>query len=225
MKRILAPLLFGLIGAGILVWLGTWQIQRLAWKQGILSEIESTISGDPIPLPAQPAPENDRYKPVNLTGTIGPGELHVLMSIKQVGAGFRIIAPLTLDDGRKVLLDRGFVPVEDKTKTRRIGQVTVSGNLHWSDDRNSSTPDNDVNKNMWFARDLDQMAAQLGTEPVLIVARRETPADPGLRPVPVDTAGIPNDHLQYAITWYSLAVVWLIMTAYFIRRTLKPKEA
>lgn len=225
MKRILAPLLFGLIGAGILVWLGTWQIQRLAWKQDILSEIESTISGDPIPLPAQPDPETDRYKPVELTGKIGAQELHVLISIKQVGAGFRIIAPLTLEGGRKVLLDRGFVPVQDKNRTRRTGPVAVSGNIHWPDDRNSSTPDNDVAKNMWFARDLDQMAARLGTDPVLIVARHETPADPGLRPVPVDTAGIPNDHLKYAITWYSLAVIWLIMTAYFIRRTLKSKEA
>ena len=68
------------------------------------------------------------------------------------------------------------------------------------------------------------MAEALGTEPLLVVARRVTPGDPAIEPMPVDTSGIPNDHLQYAITWFSLAVVWLIMTAYYIVRQRKTGE-
>lgn len=221
MKRIIAPLLFGLIGAAILVSLGTWQMQRLEWKRGILSKIESTISGDPIALPQLISPSEQEYMPVRLTGQIGDQALFVLVSAKRVGAGWRVISPMTTVEGRRILLDRGFTPVENKTAPPRAEQVTVLGNLHWPDDRNSSTPENDVAKNTWFARDIAQMAELLDTEPLLVIAREIAPPDPGLTLLPVDTAGIPNDHLQYAITWFSLAVVWLLMTGALIWRRSK----
>ena len=224
MKRLSLTLIFAAACAAILVSLGVWQLQRLEWKRGILTRIETTIAGDPIPLPATPDPEAQKYRPVDLQGTIGEGELHVLVSVKRVGAGYRIIAPFTTDEGRTLLLDRGFVPIEEKDRARHTGETRVLGNLHWPDDRNSATPDNDVPANIWFARDIDEMATQLGTEPFLVIARSEDPADPGLTPLPVDTRGIPNDHLQYAITWFSLAAIWLIMTAAYVLRSRKGKE-
>ncbi|MGB1034341.1 MAG: SURF1 family protein, partial [Primorskyibacter sp.] len=105
------------------------------------------------------------------------------------------------------------------------GAVTLTGNLHWPDDRNSSTPDNDVDGDTWFARDIPAMAAHLGTEPLLVILRDMTPPDAGVTPLPVDTSGIPNDHLQYAITWYALATVWLTMTGVWIWRRRTGKEA
>ncbi|KMK68335.1 hypothetical protein IMCC21224_113216 [Puniceibacterium sp. IMCC21224] len=218
----ITPLLFGLIGAAILVALGVWQLQRLEWKQGILNQIESRIIGTAAPLPARPDSAVDRYQPVDLTGTILPGEIHVLVSVKQIGPGYRVISPFETA-GRTLLLDRGFIPVEDVGLERRGGPATVRGNLHWPDDRNSSTPDNDVAGNIWFARDIDQMAQVLGAEPLLIISREVSPADLGVTPLPVDTVGIPNDHLQYAITWFSLALVWLVMTAAYLRRARKPE--
>jgi len=220
-------LLFGLIGAAILVWLGTWQMQRLDWKLGILSEIEERISGDPAPLPSveDAVPERDRYQPVSLTGTVGEEEVLVLVSQKRVGAGYRVISPYTLNDGRRILLDRGFTRVDQRDADRSLsGPVEVEGNLHWPDDRTSSTPENDVAGNTWFARDVAQMADVLNTEPLLVIARNMSPSDAGVTPLPVDTSGIPNDHLQYAITWYSLAVIWVIMTGAFIWRQRKGKE-
>jgi surfeit locus 1 family protein len=71
---------------------------------------------------------------------------------------------------------------------------------------------------MWFARDIAQMAGELGTEPLLIVAREVAPPEPGVTPLPVDTGHIPNDHLSYAITWFSLAAIWAVMTGAFIWR-------
>ncbi|SHH85369.1 SURF1 family protein [Marivita hallyeonensis] len=227
-SRLAIPLLFGLIGTAILVWLGTWQMQRLEWKRGILNEIETRIDGpfEAIPPSSAVIPARDRYTPVALIGEIGEEELLVLVSQKRVGAGYRVISPYTLNDGRRVLLDRGVTPVDQRDADRsRAGEtVEVQGNLHWPDDRTSSTPENDVGGNTWFARDIDRMSEVLGTEPLLVIARNMSPPDPSVTPLPVDTSGIPNDHLQYAITWYSLAAVWVIMTGAFIWRQRKGKE-
>ncbi|SIS98070.1 surfeit locus 1 family protein [Roseivivax lentus] len=219
--RFIAPLLFGLIGCAILISLGTWQVQRLAWKEGILAEIEARIDGAPQPLPTEVSPSAQRYQPVELGGAIGDGEVHVLVSTKSQGAGYRIIAPFTTEDGRTILLDRGYVPNEAKSAERRTGPATITGNLHWPDDRTSSTPANDEAGNTWFARDIGPMAEALQTEPLLVIARAEDPPAPGIQPLPVSITGIPNDHLQYAITWFSLAAIWAAMTVFYIARTRK----
>lgn len=221
LTRYLAPLLFGLIGAGILVGLGIWQLQRLDWKESVLAQIESRIAADPEPLPQVVDPEAKRYQPVQLSGEFLPGALRVLVSQKQVGAGYRLISPFRTDEGRVVLLDRGFIPVAQKDLTPGTGPAEVRGNLHWPDDRNSSTPENDEAGNTWFARDIGPMSEALQTEPLLVVARSVTPADPAITPLPVSITGIPNDHLQYALTWFSLAGVWLVMTAHFLWRQRK----
>lgn len=219
-KRLIAPILFGLVGAGILVVLGGWQVQRLAWKEDVLARIEARIGGEAEPLPQMVSPSEQQYQPVVLTGEIGAGELHVLDSRKRVGAGYRIIAPFVTTDGRSVLIDRGFVRLESRGAMRPIGAAEVRGNLLWPDDRSSATPDNDVAGNIWFARDIGPMAEALGTEPLLVVVSSETPGAEGITPLPVDTAGIPNDHKQYAITWFSLAAIWILMTILYIRRTM-----
>ncbi|KUF08774.1 SURF1 family protein [Pseudoponticoccus marisrubri] len=224
MQRILAPLAIGLAGAAILVWLGTWQVQRLAWKRGILNEIETTIAGPARPLPDQPDAEAQRYRPVALQGRFDDQTLRVLVSVKRQGAGWRLISPFTTEDGRRILLDRGFLPVAEDIAAPPQGAVEIAGNLHWPDDRNSSTPENAPATNTWYARDIDQMSQRLQTEPLLVIARSVTPPEPDVRPLPVDTSGIPNDHLQYAITWFSLAAVWLLMTGVWIRRRLTGKE-
>ncbi|EPX78789.1 SURF1 family protein [Salipiger mucosus] len=224
MTRYLAPLLFGLIGAAILVGLGTWQVQRLGEKEGILAEREALIHGAPQPLPRTIAPEEQRYRPVELSGEILPGALRVLVSRKQIGPGYLVVSPFRTDDGRLLLLDRGFTPVDNRDLAPRSGPAQVTGNLHWPDERNASTPQNDIAGNTWFARDIGPMAEELGTEPLLVVARKITPADAAIEPLPVDTSNIPNDHLQYAITWFSLAVVWLGMTAYWIWRRATTRE-
>jgi surfeit locus 1 family protein len=224
LSRIFLPLVTGLIGTAILVGLGIWQMERLDWKRGILTEIDARIGGDPAPLPATGDPETDRYQPVRLVGTVEPDELYVLVSRKQVGAGYRVISPFVTEDGRRILVDRGFIPVDARDTDRDGGEKTIIGNLHWPDDRTSATPENDVSGNTWFARDVGQMADVLNTEPLLVIARNMSPADPGVTPLPVDTSGIPNDHLQYAITWFSLAVVWLIGTIALVWRLRQTKE-
>lgn len=225
LRRYAAPLFIGIAGIAILLWLGTWQIQRLDWKRGILNEIETTIAGDPQPLPRLIDPEAQRYLPVVLTGVLEAETLAVLVSIKHRGAGWRLISAFRTEDGRRLLVDRGFVPVEEKDAPRYSGPAEIAGNLHWPDDRTSSTPTNDPAQNNWYARDLGQMAEALQTEPLLVTTRRMSPADGDVTPLPVSTDGIPNDHLQYALTWYSLAAIWMIMTGLWVGRRLTGREA
>lgn len=224
MRRTLFLLIIGLGGAAILIWLGVWQIQRLAWKEAIIADIDSRVSAAPVALPAAPDPETDAYLPIRATGTIGDDEIHVLVSQKDVGAGYRIIAPFTLEDGRTVMVDRGFVLSRKKTQDRATGPATVTGNLQWPQETDSFTPDPDKAGNIWFARDVPVMADSLQTEPVLLVTRASDPAPDGISPLPVDTSRIPNDHLQYAITWFSLAAIWLGMSLFFLRRRRAPQS-
>jgi len=223
MTRTLLFLVFGLAGIAVLVSLGVWQVQRLAWKEGVLAEIDTRIAADPVALPATGGPDKDKYPPVEMTRQFGSGMLRVLVSQKRVGAGYRLITPFEAD-GRTVLVDRGFIRVSQDLPPAPAGQVTVTGNLHWPDDRNSSTPENDIEGNTWFARDIDQMADILSTEPLLVVAKELSQSSGAVTPLPVDSSAIPNDHLQYAVTWFGLAAIWTIMMLYFVYRLRNPAK-
>jgi surfeit locus 1 family protein len=225
-KRMIFPFLLGLVGAVILVSLGTWQLQRLSWKAGIIAEIEARIGAAPVAVPANPDPVRDRFLPVTATGTITDAELDVLVSVKNVGPGYRIISAFETEDGRRILLDRGFVADARKGDPRPAVEATVTGNLHWPEEVDSFTPAPDLRRNIWFARDVPAMADALGTRPILLVLRERPPTVPDVTPWPVDTAGIPNDHLQYAMTWFSLAAIWGGMTLLFVLRARrKAKES
>lgn len=215
-RRMIAPLLFGLIGATILIGLGVWQLQRLAWKETMLIEIETRIGAAATALPAAPDPQADRFLPVTVAGSFTGEELEVLSSRKEIGAGYRVIAVLQTTDGRRVLVDRGFVREADHRTPRTARDVEVTGNLHWPSEVDSFTPPPDQARNLWFARDVPAMAAALDTETTFIIAR--TPTGDGIEPLPVDSSAIPNDHLSYAITWFLLAVVWLGMTVLLLWR-------
>lgn len=225
MRSLLFLLIFGVAGLAVLVALGAWQVRRMHWKNAVQAEIAARIGADPVPLPVAPDPHRDRFLPVVVAGAFQAGEVRVLVSVRQAGAGYRIVAPYLTRDGRRILIDRGFVPAADRDRDRATGPLPVTGNLHWPDEIDGFTPQPDRSARIWFARDVARMAAELGTEPVLIVAR--SPTDPGVTPLPVDSAGIANDHLQYAVTWFGLALVWAGMSLHFLwrGRARRPSEA
>lgn len=215
-RRMIAPLLFGVVGVAILLSLGIWQVQRLAWKTAILDEIGTRLAAEAVAIPPAPDPAVDAYRRVMADGVIEPGELDVYTSNPPQGVGYRAIVPLRLADGRLVLLDRGFVPIEHKDDARLVGPIHVEGALVWPQETDFFTSKPDQVKNIWFARDVPLMAKALGTLPVMLVT--EVSDDPnGPTPMPL-TVNIPNDHLQYAITWFLLAVVWAGMTGYLLWR-------
>ena len=210
------PLLFGAFGALALCALGVWQVQRLEWKQEILATIDSRIAAPPAPLPASPREGRDNFLAVTAEGHVLGPELLMLLGRQGHGPGYRVIAVFETN-GRRVLLDRGFTPERDRDSNRAGGWMEVVGNLHWPDEWDAFfTPKPEGN--LWFARDVGAMAKQLGAEPVLIVARRTEPPQTDLLPWPVDSSGIPNNHRNYAITWFLMALAWCGMTALWVWR-------
>jgi surfeit locus 1 family protein len=215
-RRMIAPLLFGLIGIAVLIGLGVWQLQRLEWKTGVLARIEARISAEPVEIPPAPDEASDQYRRVRASGRTGAGEIHVYTANASGAVGYRVIAPFTLGDGRMILLDRGFVPLAAKDAPREIGPAEVEGSLLWPDDGASESSPPDLEKNIWITRDVSSVAAALGTLPVLLVVETSQPAG-GPAPLPV-TINIPNNHLDYALTWFGLALAWAGMTLYLLWR-------
>ena len=216
MRRLVLPLIFGLLGAAVLASLGVWQLQRLAWKEGVLADISARIAAAPDPIPSDPDPVADRYRPVTFEGRLAGAPIHVLASRRGYGACYRVVAPMQAG-GRVVMADLGFIATEAADRPLPEGPYRVTGNLHWPDEVDGFTPAPDRDANIWFGRDVDAMAAALGAEPVLVVVRTITP-DAGTDPLPVGVEGIPNNHLGYAIQWFGLALVWLGMTLYLLWR-------
>lgn len=221
-QRILFIFVVAIVGTVILVSLGKWQVDRLAWKQAILADIDARIVAPEIPLPMTVDANADKYQSVAVTGTWRGDYIRLLASIKHVGAINKIVAPLDVE-GRQIMVDLGYVKETGLADLVLSGAVSVTGNLHWPDETDGYTPDPDLKNNLWFARDVDAMATHFGTEPVLVVAKTLTPKPTGITIMPLDTTGIPNDHLNYAITWFSLAAVWIAMSALFIWRTRRKR--
>jgi len=209
------PLLLGVIGIAVLLWLGAWQMQRMVWKQAVLAEIVTQIAADPVGIPQSPNPQDQRFLSVQVNGRFVGQEIHVLSSNKETGAGYRVISVL-LTDGRRVMVDRGFIPPTAKNDVRPAKDISLSGNLHWPDEVDGFTPEPDLGAEIWFARDVPALAVALDTEPVLIIAASET--GDGVRAFPVDATSIPNNHLNYAITWFLLAAAWFGMTVHLLLR-------
>ena len=222
LKRMIWPILFGLVGCAILLRLGAWQVVRLEWKETLLAGIEARIADAPEALPEVPDAERDQFQPVALSGTILEGEITILASLRNAGPVFRIIRAFETEAGRRILIDMGFVR-ETERRTARPGNVAADlvGNLYWPDEIDGFTPEPDLAAGIWFARDIPAMAEALDTDPVLVVLREAPQTDLGVTPFPVDTSAIPNDHLSYAVTWFLLAAVWLGMTLFLLWRISK----
>ncbi|MGN7869843.1 SURF1 family protein [Paracoccus sp. 22332] len=222
MRRILIPLIFGILGCAILINLGLWQLRRLDEKEGLLARIQAGIEAPAVPLPAAVDPSM-KYLPVTVSGTTTGAEIDVLSGSKEQGGGYQIVSRFVTDDGRAILLDRGFVPQELRHAERGPTRLSVRGNLHWPDEKGSATPEPNLDENIWFARDVPAMAKALDTEPILVVARFVEGDAQGVEPIPVAIEGIPNNHLSYAVQWFMIAATWAGMTVALIWRIRQRK--
>ena len=217
--RLWFGLVVGVVGVGILLSLGTWQTKRLFWKLDRLERIDTEIAAAPVPLAAALEPEFRRYAPVEATGQFGQGHIRVLATRTSIGAVYRIIRPFVTDQGREVMVDTGWQLQSRTVAEAPQGRLSLTGNLDAPQEVDGFIPSPDLAGNIWFARDVPAMAQVLGTEPVLVVLRDGPETDLGVTLWPIDTAGISNNHLQYAITWFSLALIWAAMTIYFLLLT------
>ena len=222
--RFWGMVVFGVLGTAILLSLGIWQLQRLAWKQEVLRAIESKILAPAVKIPQTVLPDAHSLLPVRAEGRYKGVTVRVLVSQKIYGAGYRLITAFELVDGRTIMLDRGFTSVRSEIPSTPQGRGQVIGNLQWPQEIDSFTPENDLAANIWFARDVARLAEHLKAEPVLLVLRDSSFETEAATPLPKMTANIPNDHMNYAITWFSLALIWLGMSGYFLYRSRDPQS-
>jgi len=208
------PALATAIGVAILIGLGVWQIQRLHWKEALLAHIAALHAAPPQPLAAvlarARAGADVDYTRVTATCPSVETTPYVrLYAVKDGDAGWRIITgcPLAGQAYGAILVDRGFV-LQDQAQTG--GQpiaAPIVGVLRKGDAKTFVTPANDARANLWYWRDIPAMARALGVaNPAPSFLMLEQPAPPAggpeIAPLPSD---IPNNHLQYVITWFGLA--------------------
>ena len=218
MKRFWFIVFIGFAGTACLLYLGKWQIDRLYWKLDVLTKIDQKIDAAPVLLPAEPSESVHKYLSVEISGQFLQESIRVLASKKRYGAGYRIIHVFRTN-GRRLLVDLGFVGLDTDYDIDLISNISLVGNLHWPDEVDNFTPEPDLENNIWFAREVERVASALQTEPILIILKDSTLKDKNIKPMPIDTTHIPNDHLQYAITWFSLAIIWALMSCLFIWTT------
>ena len=237
-KMVLAGIGF-LIALAILLTLGTWQVQRLYWKETLLADMAERRVAPPAALAdieALAARGDDiEYRPVTVTGTFANNRERHFFATWHGRTGYYVYTPLQLADGRFLFVNRGFVPFEAKEPEMRkqgqlTGEQTVTGlaRARLAEKPSSIVPDNDVAKNIFYWKDLAVMASSTG-----IPADRVVPffvdAGDALNPkgLPIGAVtqfDLPNNHLQYAITWYglALALVGVALFAVFRRKDDRP---
>lgn len=209
-----------LIAFAILVVLGNWQMQRLAWKEDLIAQVAERTDREPMPLEtvlARGAPGDVRYTPVTVSGQFDhAGEVHLFGRDLDGRPGYYIYTPLRRDGLPPVIVNRGFVPQVLKAPASRpdgqvAGEVQVTGLVRLSRDPGPFQPPNEPGANQWYVANLAEMAAEMGlvdVAPVFVDA--DAAPNPGGWPLGGQTPiHFSNRHLGYALTWYGLAVVML----------------
>ena len=169
MTRVWFIVFIGFAGTACLLSLGKWQIDRLHWKTDLLEKIDQKITEVPVILPAKPNEDDHKYLSVEILGQYTGESIRVLASRKHYGAGYRIISVFQTNQ-RRLLVDQGFVGLENTYDVSLAGDISLLGNLHWPDEVDTFTPTPDLKNNIWFARDVERIASFLGTEPVLLLS-------------------------------------------------------
>ena len=226
MRSRLATTLVALPIVALLVGLGTWQLQRLAWKQDIIATMDARTAGAPVPLDQAlvlPAAERE-WLPVMAAGRFLHDRQVALYRISVDGKpGYWILVPLRLGDGRTVLVNRGWVPdsqvdAADRQGSEPGGIVWVTGILRGPETPGTFTNPNDPEAGAWFWIELPALSQAVGVDLLPGVIHAD-PGPEGTWPQGGQAEFRPrNDHLQYALTWYGLAAVALVIYVLLLRR-------
>jgi surfeit locus 1 family protein len=229
------PALFALAALATFVGLGTWQIQRKAWKEALIATLQQRLSAAPVDLPSREQwgrldPAKDEFRHVKFSAAFVPGAEALVYAGSSAlrsdvsGPGYWVLALARLPAGGLVVINRGFVPEgRQDTATRSVGEIAgnveLVGVMRWPEPRGTFSPKDQPERNLWFVRDPVAIASAKGwgdAAPFLI--ELESPQPPGGLPrAGALKVNLRNEHLQYAITWYGLAVVVVVMFAFWFR--------
>ncbi len=223
-RRLLVPALSTAVMLLILLGLGTWQVRRLAWKRGLLARIDAAEQAPSQPLGANPPP----FAKVTASGRLR-GDLAALYGadVRDLKAGpvlgGQLIEPLERQGGGPVMVDLGWVPQDTWRGTALSGTATIDGYARPADRPGWFSPADDPARRLFYTLDPAAIGAAVGeptVAPFTLVALGATPPsgypDPaGHLPRP------PNNHLQYALTWYGLAAVLVVVFVSYARKGVR----
>jgi surfeit locus 1 family protein len=212
------PTLFLIGSLAMFITLGSWQMERLVWKERVIAESNAAKTAPALAT----LPEDLSgltYRRVLLTGTfLHDKTIHLIGRQQGMDVGYYIVTPFSLeDDGRIILVNRGFSPLSKESKPQGI--TTVEGLLRPAREKRYFAPENMPNKNIWSYEDMDKIAENVGSKPLPLVVEALGKHESGVYPIPNDGTFIfRNDHLGYALTWYGLAMVSVVMYIAYYRK-------
>jgi len=239
-RRWLGRLLWGALALlafiGFLA-LGQWQLERRAWKLDLIERVEQRVDAPPVvaPTDADIDPQEFEYLRVRLHGEFLHQRETLVQASTRLGSGYWVLTPLRRQDGTTVLVNRGFVPPENRHRAQRRegeprGPVTVTGLLRPSEPGGAFLRDNAPEQDRWYSRDVAAIAEARGLDrvaPYFVDAEAPPLAEGGGAGQPV--AGLTviqfrNNHLVYALTWFMLALMVAGGAGYAAREEFRPRR-
>ncbi len=235
-RGILEPTVFAIVGIAILVGLGVWQLDRKVWKENLIADLNTRLAQKPGDLPPREQwsdlkQQRDEFNRVGFPAAFLPGQRALVYTAGSSlrpdvkGPGYWVFAPARLAGGSLVIIDRGFVPLDRKeaAATTPAGSVDIVGVLRWPEARGMFTPADDVKGNVWYVRDIAAMAAAHHWANVApFYVEMEGPMPSGGLPKPGKlSVNLPDNHLQYAITWFGLAFGLFCIYVLFVARRIR----
>jgi surfeit locus 1 family protein len=202
----------------ILCGLGAWQLERLQWKLALIATVNSHMAATPVPLNRILAMNRDaaQYRRVTVTGRFDHAREAYVFTTDQGAAVYHVLTPLTTNDGKVLMVDRGEVPKEKLDPPTRAagnedGETQITGVWRVPDPPGAFTPPPDAAHRIWFSRDLAAIAAvdHLSLSAPVVIEADAAP-NPGGWPRGGQTVvSFRNQHLSYAVTWFGLALCLL----------------
>jgi surfeit locus 1 family protein len=212
----------------VLLGLGTWQVERLRWKEAVIAERTSQLTAEPIALPAADDWAAWDFRRVEVAGVFDHDREQLFgASTHQGELGHHVLTPLRRDDGSVVLVDRGWVPAGRAHPAARWegqvqGPVAVTGIARYraADQAGWFTPANQPETRMWYRYDLPGFEQALGLTLLPLVIEADDQPNPGGLPIGgLTQVTLTNNHLQYAVTWYGLALTLVaVYVAFSLQR-------
>ena len=196
--------------------LGTWQLYRLQWKQDLISQIKSGLQSSPIEYYSN---INENYQRVKLSGKYIFNNQIFLYSLNEKGRpGFDVITPFETTNKENVLVNRGWIKEDLKNNLPEVSSHNnIAGMLRTANRKNLFTPENDLQMNIWFYLNLNDVEKITGKKfsKYIVYLEDKNINIPKPKKITID---LPNNHLKYAITWYAISVSIIFYYLYFRRK-------
>ncbi len=214
-----------------LIGLGSWQVYRLQWKLDLLKQIEEKSKQPPANIPRnEETLKNMQFRKVISFGRyLNKYEMHLVGRYSQGKMGYHIITPFVLSNGKVILVNRGWIPVDKKQASKRAesiikGNTVIEGVLVEPYKNFWFTPKNNPKDNLWFSFPISEVQNYTGLK-LLPMIIQETGGQKLPLPIKVpEKIELRNDHLQYAIIWYSLAIALIVIYALFTAEPTKKRK-